>query len=90
MTLRGAGVLLFLGAAAAAPLSAQSGGVTERDTAVVSGRVRLPATLSLPSGASRSPAVVLVHGSGPNDRDETVGANKPFRDLAAGLAVSRR
>jgi hypothetical protein len=29
---------------------------------------------------------VLVHGSGPNDRDETVGANKPFRDLAWGLA----
>jgi len=29
---------------------------------------------------------VLVHGSGPLDRDETVGANKPFRDLAEGLA----
>jgi alpha-beta hydrolase superfamily lysophospholipase len=27
-----------------------------------------------------------VHGSGPNDRDETVGANKPFKDLAVGLA----
>ena len=31
-------------------------------------------------------AVVLVHGSGPNDRDETILANKPFRDLAWGLA----
>jgi hypothetical protein len=31
-------------------------------------------------------AVVLVHGSGPNDRDETLGPNKPFRDLAWGLA----
>jgi dienelactone hydrolase len=30
--------------------------------------------------------VVLVHGSGPNDRDETILANKPFRDLAWGLA----
>jgi dienelactone hydrolase len=30
---------------------------------------------------------VLVHGSGPNDRDETVGASKPFRDLAWGLAT---
>jgi dienelactone hydrolase len=29
---------------------------------------------------------VLVHGSGPNDRDETVGSNKPFKDLAWGLA----
>jgi len=26
-------------------------------------------------------AIVLVHGSGPNDRDETLGPNKPFRDL---------
>jgi dienelactone hydrolase len=31
-------------------------------------------------------AIVLVHGSGPNDRDETLGPNKPFRDLAWGLA----
>jgi hypothetical protein len=30
--------------------------------------------------------VVLVHGSGPHDRDETIGPNKPFRDLAWGLA----
>lgn len=28
------------------------------------------------------PAVVLVHGSGPSDKDETVFANKPFRDIA--------
>jgi len=86
MTLRWAGVLLVLGTAPVSAVSAQSDGVTERDTAVISGRLRLPATLSIPSGASHSPAVVLVHGSGPNDRDETVGANKPFRDLAAGLA----
>lgn len=46
----------------------------------------LPATLSLPQGKGPFPAVVLVHGSGPNDRDETLGANKPFRDLAWGLA----
>lgn len=32
------------------------------------------------------PAVVLVQGSGPSDRDETVGANKPFLDIANGLA----
>jgi dienelactone hydrolase len=30
--------------------------------------------------------VVLVHGSGPNDRDETIGQNTPFRDIAWGLA----
>ena len=29
----------------------------------------------------------MVHGSGPNDRDETVGPNKLFRDLADSLAA---
>lgn len=47
---------------------------------------RLPGTLSLPKGDGPFPAVILVHGSGPNDRDETIGPNKPFRDLAHGLA----
>ncbi len=46
----------------------------------------LPGTLTLPQGNGPFPAVVLVHGSGPNDRDETIGPNKPFRDLAWGLA----
>jgi len=47
----------------------------------------LPGTLTLPKNASGPlPAVILVHGSGPNDRDETVGLAKPFRDLAWGLA----
>lgn len=32
------------------------------------------------------PVVIFVHGSGPNDRDETIGPNKPFRDLAQGLS----
>jgi dienelactone hydrolase len=45
----------------------------------------LPATLTLPTGKGPFPAVVLVHGSGPNDRDETLGPNKPFQDLAWGL-----
>ncbi len=46
----------------------------------------LVGALSLPAGKGRFPAVVLVHGSGPNDQDETVGGAKPFRDLAWGLA----
>jgi dienelactone hydrolase len=47
----------------------------------------LPANLTLPTGDGPFPAVILVHGSGPNDRDETVGANKPFKDLAWGLTT---
>ena len=46
----------------------------------------LPALLTLPEGDGHFPAVVLVHGSGPGDRDQTLGPNKPFRDLAHGLA----
>lgn len=62
--------------------------VRETDFKVGEGGWVLDATLSLPAthSATLCPAVVLVHGSGPNDRDETVGANKPFRDLAWGLA----
>jgi len=47
---------------------------------------KLPATLTLPKGDKPYPAVVLVHGSGPQDRDETIGPNKPFKDIALGLA----
>lgn len=46
----------------------------------------LPGTLLVPRGEGPFPAVVLVHGSGPNDRDETIFQLKPFRDLAEGLA----
>lgn len=46
----------------------------------------LPATLSMPKGDGPVAAVVLVHGSGPQDRDETIGPNKPFLDIARGLA----
>ncbi len=59
----------------------------EVEVTVGSGEWALPGTLSLPDGIPhRLPAVVLVHGSGPQDRDETIGPNKPFKDLAWGLA----
>lgn len=53
---------------------------------LVGGEEGLPGLLSLPEGAIPFPGVVLVHGSGPHDRDQTIGPNKPFRDLAWGLA----
>jgi dienelactone hydrolase len=58
---------------------------TERPVTVGDGQWKLPGTLTVPDGPGPFPAVVLVHGSGPNDRDETVGGNKMFRDLAEGL-----
>ena len=62
----------------------------ERDFAVGQGESALAGTLALPaSPADRGalPAVVLVHGSGPHDRNETIGPNRPFLDLARGLAA---
>ncbi len=57
------------------------------DDTLGSGPDALPATLCVPAApAGALPAVVFVHGSGPNDRDETIGPNKVFRDLAEGLA----
>lgn len=42
--------------------------------------------LTEPKKGSGYPVVVLVHGSGPQDMDETMGPNKPLKDLALGLA----
>jgi len=65
-----------------APTYVRAGSFAESDVSVGD----LPGTLTLPKSAGPFRAVVLVHGSGPNDRDESLGANKPFRDLAQGLA----
>jgi dienelactone hydrolase len=68
------------------PAYVRAAAFREVDAMVGSGEWALPATLSMPVGAGPFPAVILVHGSGPQDRDETIGPNKPFRDLAWGLA----
>ena len=71
-----------------APAYAKPDLFEEREVTVGSGEWALPATLTMPKGKGSFPVVVLVHGSGPNDRDETHinPANKPFKDLAWGLA----
>jgi alpha-beta hydrolase superfamily lysophospholipase len=71
---------------AAGPSYARKDAFTETDVTVGSGQWQLPGTLTMPVGDGPFPAVVLVHGSGPHDRDETVGGSKVFRDLAWGLA----
>lgn len=73
---------------AAAP--ATDAAFTEQPFQVGTGERALPGTLAMPkasAGANGHPAVALVHGSGPQDRDETIGANRPFLDIARSLAA---
>ena len=44
--------------------------IVERDVTIGTGEWALPGTLTLPKGDGKFAAVVLVHGSGPNDRDD--------------------
>ena len=70
----------------APPAYANPSSYTESEVTFGAAEWALPGTLTVPAGAGPFPAIVLVHGSGPNDRDETIGPNKPFKDLALGLA----
>ncbi len=60
----------------------------EKEVSIGSEQSALPGILTLPKGVSAPPVVLMVHGSGANDLDETIGAagNKPFADIAHGLA----
>ncbi len=81
--------LFFVPAATAeykAPGYVNKDAFRETEVKVSAGEWELPGTLTMPTGTGPFPAVVLVHGSGPNDRDETILGSKPFRDLAWGLA----
>ncbi|TDO23292.1 alpha/beta hydrolase [Pedobacter duraquae] len=59
----------------------------EKEVAIKGTKSNLVGILTTPTKVKIYPIVVLVHGSGPSDMDETVGANKPFKDLAVGLAA---
>jgi dienelactone hydrolase len=60
--------------------------IEERDVQVGSAPA-LPGTLTVPKNARAVPGAVLVHGSGPNGRDEDVAGTLVFRDIALGLAT---
>jgi uncharacterized protein len=68
------------------PPYADPASFSEQEVTVGTGPLALPGMLSLPRQGGPLPGVVLLGGSGPVDRDETIGRNKPFKDLAWGLA----
>jgi hypothetical protein len=70
------------------PYEAREVQIPAGDSVILSG------TLTLPKGAGPFPGLILVSGSGPQDRDETIFDHRPFAVLAdaitrAGIAVLR-
>jgi hypothetical protein len=66
----------------------------QEEVTIKAGAVTLAGTLTAPATAGVHPAVVLITGSGPQNRDEEVFGVKPFRMIAdhltrAGISVLR-
>ena len=53
------------------------------------GGIHLEGTLTIPDGQGPFPAVLLITGTGPQDRDETIGPLKPFAVIADALARAK-
>lgn len=49
---------------------------------------KMPGILTIPNNSESPPVIILISGSGPNDKDESIGPNKPFKDIALGLAIN--
>jgi uncharacterized protein len=57
-------------------------------------KIKISGTLTVPRGVGKYPAVLLITGSGPQDRNETIAGHRPFLVLADhltrnGIAVLR-
>ncbi len=68
------------------PEYAQQNKYYETKIAVKTGTMSLPGALCVPNNTKNPPVVILLAGSGPNDKDESLGPNKALKDLAIGLA----
>lgn len=55
---------------------------------IKSDAVELKGTLLVPPSNNKKRLVIFVHGSGAHDRDETIGENKPFKDIAEYLLAN--
>ena len=66
------------------PLAEQSSDFTE--TNIVLGDYQLEGLLTLPTNNAKPPVVILVHGSGYHNADESIGSNRIFAEIAHSLA----
>lgn len=48
---------------------------------------KMDGILTLPKSTEKPPVVILIQGSGSSDMNEQIGENKPFMDIAHGLAA---
>lgn len=72
-----------------AALSPMALAAKDIDIVVKTDTFSLPGVLTMPDNTSgKVPCVVFVHGSGPNDRNETIGPNKVFKDIADSLSIN--
>ena len=56
--------------------------VQEEEVTFTNGEITLAGTLTLPDAPTKRPAVVLLQGSGPLNRDEEAFGMKPFAIVA--------
>ena len=70
-----------------APAYADTTLYSEKEIVIKFAEGQMAGIFTSPKNTPSFPIVIMVHGSGPSDMDETVGPNKPFKDLAAGLAA---
>ncbi len=69
-----------------APEYSKSNKFYESKIMVKSGKYELPGLLCIPNNVKHPPVAILLAGSGPNDKDESIGPNKLLKDIAVGLA----
>lgn len=53
---------------------------------ILVGNYKLPGEIIYPKEKKKHPVVILIQGSGQTDKNEAIGVNKPFLDIAKGLA----
>jgi hypothetical protein len=78
--------LPYHGKIAEIPAYADPEAFLEEEVSFYSGNWKLNGNLTIPKGRGKVPAVVIVHGSGPMDRDGSVVGCRPYRDIAYGLS----